>query len=249
MKKAKILAFANHKGGVGKTTTTSTVGAILAARGSRVLLVDMDAQANLTTGLTDQDSQFTIFDAIKDGKFFNPIEVGENLSLIPSNESFASIDLLLAGAMEREYRLKDFLVAYIGSYDYILIDCPPTLGILLVNALVAADGLIIPTTAEAYPYKGLTMLTDSLAQVQRRLNPNVKLSAILITRWLGRNLNKAVQEQLKAQFGEKLLPTVIRENIKIAEAPLFHQTLIEYDKSSNGSIDYESAVNYLLSMI
>ena len=122
--------------------------------------------------------------------------------MIPSNESFASIDLVLAGAIEREYRLKDFLVAYIGSYDYILIDCPPTLGILLVNALVAADGLVIPTTAEAYPYKGLTMLTDSLAQVQRRLNPNVKLSAILITRWLGRNLSKAVQEQLKAQFGE-----------------------------------------------
>ena len=209
----------------------------------------MDAQANLTIGLTDQNLQFTIFDAIKDGKFFNPIEVGENLSLIPSNESFASIDLVLAGAMEREYRLKDFLAAYISSYDYILIDCPPTLGILLVNALVAADGLVIPTTAEAYPYKGLTMLTDSLSQVQRRLNPSVKLLAILITRWLGRNLNKAVQEQLKAQFGEKLLPTVIRENIKVAEAPLFRQTLIEYDNSSNGSVDYESAVNCLLSMI
>lgn len=249
MAQAKILAVANHKGGVGKTTTTATIGAILASRGNSVLLVDMDAQANLTTGLTEHESQFTIYDAIKDGKFFNPIDVKDNLRLIPSSEEFASIDLVLAGAMEREYRLKDFLEPYAQNYDYILIDCPPTLGILLVNALVAADGLIIPTTAEAYPFKGLTMLTDSLAQVQRRMNPKVKLTAILITRWSGRNLNKAVQAQLQAQFADKLLPTVIRENIKVAEAPLSRKTLIDYDATSNGAIDYESAVNDLLSRL
>lgn len=249
MSKAKILAIANHKGGVGKTTTTATIGAILASRGNSVLLVDMDAQANLTTGLTETNSQSTIYDAIKDGKFFSPVEVGENLKLIPSSEEFASIDLVLAGAMEREYRLKDFLEPYSDSYDYIIIDCPPTLGILLVNALVAADGLIIPTTAEAYPFKGLTMLMDSLAHVQRRLNPAVKLAAILITRWSGRNLNKTVQAQLQAQFGDILLPTVIRENITVAEAPLKRKTLIEYNKSSNGAIDYENAVNDLLQRI
>lgn len=249
MSKAKILAIANHKGGVGKTTTTATIGAILASRGKRVLLVDMDAQANLTTGLAEHDSQFTIYDAIKDGKYFVPVDVKENLKLIPSSEEFASIDLVLAGAMEREYRLKDFLEPYVQNFDYIIIDCPPTLGILLVNALVAADGLIIPTTAEAYPFKGLTMLTDSLAQVQRRLNPAVRLAAILITRWSGRNLNKAVQAQLQAQFGETLLPTVIRENIKVAEAPLTRKTLIDYDAASNGAIDYENAVNDLLQRI
>ena len=249
MSKAKILAIANHKGGVGKTTTTATIGAILASRGKRVLLVDMDAQANLTTGLAEHDSQFTIYDAIKDGKYFVPVDVKENLKLIPSSEEFASIDLVLAGAMEREYRLKDFLEPYVQNFDYIIIDCPPTLGILLVNALVAADGLIIPTTAEAYPFKGLTMLTDSLAQVQRRLNPAVRLAAILITRWSGRNLNKAVQAQLQAQFGNTLLPTVIRENIKVAEAPLTRKTLIDYDAASNGAIDYENAVNDLLQRI
>jgi chromosome partitioning protein len=249
MSKAKILAIANHKGGVGKTTTTATIGAILASRGKRVLLVDMDAQANLTTGLAEHDSQFTIYDAIKDGKYFVPVDVKENLKLIPSSEEFASIDLVLAGAMEREYRLKDFLEPYVQNFDYIIIDCPPTLGILLVNALVAADGLIIPTTAEAYPFKGLTMLTDSLAQVQRRLNPAVRLAAILITRWSGRNLNKAVQAQLQAQFGDTLLPTVIRENIKVAEAPLTRKTLIDYDAASNGAIDYENAVNDLLQRI
>ena len=249
MSKAKILAIANHKGGVGKTTTTATIGAILASKGKRVLLVDMDAQANLTTGLAEHDSQFTIYDAIKDGKYFVPVDVKENLKLIPSSEEFASIDLVLAGAMEREYRLKDFLEPYVQNFDYIIIDCPPTLGILLVNALVAADGLIIPTTAEAYPFKGLTMLTDSLAQVQRRLNPAVRLAAILITRWSGRNLNKAVQAQLQAQFGDTLLPTVIRENIKVAEAPLTRKTLIDYDAASNGAIDYENAVNDLLQRI
>ena len=249
MSKAKILAIANHKGGVGKTTTTATIGAILASRGKRVLLVDMDAQANLTTGLAEHDSQFTIYDAIKDGKYFVPVDVKENLKLIPSSEEFASIDLVLAGAMEREYRLKDFLEPYVQNFDYIIIDCPPTLGILLVNALVAADGLIIPTTAEAYPFKGLTMLTDSLAQVQRRLNPAVRLAAILITRWSGRNLNKAVQAQLQAQFGDTLRPTVIRENIKVAEAPLTRKTLIDYDAASNGAIDYENPVNDLLQRI
>jgi len=249
MSKAKVLAIANHKGGVGKTTTTSTVGAILASQGSKVLLVDLDAQANLTTGLTDVESKFTILDGIKDCKKFDPIRVKENLSLIPSSEEFASVDLILAGGMEREYRLKDFLELYVDDYDYILVDCPPTLGLLLVNALVAADGLIIPTTAEAYPYKGLTMLTDSLANVQRRLNPNVKLVAILITRWSGRNLNKAVQEQLKEQFGDILLPTVIRENIRVAEAPLEQKTLIDYDDTSNGAIDYRSSVKDLLKRI
>ena len=249
MAKAKILAVANHKGGVAKTTTTATFGAILASRGKRVLLVDMDAQANLTTGLTEHEARFTIYDAIKDGKFFDPIEIKENLYLIPSSEEFASIDLILAGAMEREYRLKDFLEPYAQHYDYIIIDCPPTLGILLVNALVAADGLIIPTTAEAYPFKGLTMLTDSLANVQRRMNPSVKLVAILITRWKGAKLNKAVREQLMAQFEDTLLPTYIRENIKVAEAPLAVQTLIDFDANSNGAVDYDHALNELMERI
>ena len=160
MAQAKVIAVANHKGGVAKTTTTSTVGAILASEGKKVLLVDLDAQANLTQGLTDQEPKKSIYDAFKDGGMIEPMQVGNNLYLIPSAEEFSTIDLILPSMMEREYRLKDFLSQYLGEYDYILIDCPPTLGLLLQTALVASDYLVIPTTAEGYPYKGLRYKRD-----------------------------------------------------------------------------------------
>lgn len=246
MAQAKIIAVANHKGGVAKTTTTSTVGAILASEGKKVLLVDLDAQANLTQGLTDQEPKKSIYDAFKDGGKIEPMQVGNNLYLIPSAEEFSTIDLILPGMMEREYRLKDFLSQFLGEYDYILIDCPPTLGLLLQTALVAADYLVIPTTAEGYPYKGLHMLKESLVKVQKRLNPQIKLLAIIITRWNNRSLNKAVQTFLQEEFGDVVLPTYVRENITVAEAPLAHQNLMDYNPSCNGAQDYQQIVKELL---
>ena len=148
--------------------------------------------------------------------------------------------------MEREYRLKDFLSQYLGEYDYILIDCPPTLGLLLQTALVASDYLVIPTTAEGYPYKGLHMLKESLVKVQKRLNPQIKLLAIIITRWNNRSLNKAVQTFLQEEFGDVVLPTYVRENITVAEAPLAHQNLMDYNPSCNGAQDYQQIVKELL---
>lgn len=247
MSKAKVMAIANHKGGVGKTTSTATFGAVLASMGKKVMLVDLDAQANLTQALTDVEPEQTIYDAFKEAKRIAPLIINNNLHLIPSGEEFATIDLILPGMMEREYRLKDFLSSYMGEYDFILIDCPPTLGLLLQTALVAADGLIIPTTAEALPYKGLKMLMGSLQAVQKRLNPSVKLLAILLTRYNGRKLNKAVQDYLVSNYPDVVLKTVIRENIAVAEAPLAHKSIIDYDPACNGSQDYTAAVKELLS--
>ncbi|MBR1557174.1 MAG: ParA family protein [Prevotella sp.] len=246
MSKAKVMAIANHKGGVAKTTTAATFGAVLASMGKKVLLVDLDAQANLTQALTAFEPEMTIYDAFKDGQRIDPVVINDNLHLIPSDEEFATIDLILPGMMEREYRLKDFLSFYMGDYDYIFIDCPPTLGLLLQTALVAADGLIIPTTAEALPYKGIKMLMGSLQAVQKRLNPQVKLLAFLVTRYNGRKLNKAVQTYLHTYYPDIVLKTVIRENISIAEAPLEHKSIIEYAPTSNGAQDYTAAVKELL---
>ena len=257
--KAKIIAVANQKGGVAKTTSVINIGAGLALRSKKILLVDTDNQSHLSRflGYDGTDGKPTISELIWQtvSKVQKPVseairKSGLGVDYIPSNFMLAGIISILGtdsdstGVFSRLFSDGTF-----DEYDYIIIDCPPTLGILLVNALVAADGLIIPTTAEAYPFKGLTMLTDSLANVQRRMNPSVKLVAILITRWKGAKLNKAVREQLMAQFEDTLLPTYIRENIKVAEAPLAVQTLIDFDANSNGAVDYDHALNELMERI
>ena len=243
----RILAIANHKGGVGKTTAVASIGAALAAKGYKVLLVDLDAQANLTASLsTAEDEGRTLYNALRDRQGLPIVEVTDNLSLSPSSLDLAGVELELSGMMSREFILKDLLEPVAGIYDFILLDCPPSLGLIAVNAFVAATDVIVPLTAEALPYKGLAMLRDVLGMVQRRLNPSLRLTGIVLSRWAGRKLNKVVEASLRENYGDIVFETKIRENIAIAEAPLSKVDIFTYNPDSNGAKDYAALTDELL---
>jgi chromosome partitioning protein len=244
---SRIIAIANHKGGVGKTTAVASIGAALAAKGYKVLLVDLDAQANLTASLsTAEDEGRTLYNALRDRQDLPIVEVTDNLSLSPSSLDLAGVELELSGMMSREFILKDLLEPVAGIYDFILLDCPPSLGLIAVNAFVAATDVIVPLTAEALPYKGLAMLRDVLGMVQRRLNPSLRLTGIVLSRWAGRKLNKVVEASLRENYGDIVFETKIRENIAIAEAPLSKVDIFTYNPDSNGAKDYAALTDELL---
>ena len=242
----KIIAIANHKGGVGKTTAVASIGAALANKGYKVLLVDLDAQANLTTSLLPEEPERTIYNALTERKQLPIVEARENLHIIPSALALAGVEVELSGAMSREFILKDLLEPVADNYDYILLDCPPSLSLIAVNAFVASTDVVIPLTAEALPFKGLTMIQDILAMVKTRLNPSLRLSGIVLSRWAGRKLNQMVEETLKENFPDVVFNTKIRENIAVAEAPLAKKDIFSYNKGSNGAKDYQALTEELL---
>lgn len=236
----KIIAVANHKGGVGKTTSVASIGAVLANKGKRVLLVDMDAQANLTSSYLAAEQERTIYDALKGGEALPVVNLRENLDIVCSSLDMAGVELELSSRMSREYILKDLLEPIQSEYDFILLDCPPSLGLVTLNALAASTSLYIPLTAEALPSKGLKMITDILQMVKRRLNPAIELDGVIITRWENSNLSKMVENKLRASFGDAVFRTKIRKNVAIAEAPLFSKDIITYSPESNGAKDYQA---------
>ena len=246
---AKIISFANHKGGVGKTTTVASVAAFMARGGKRVLAVDLDAQSNLTSSLLGREADSSVYDALRTRGDLPVYEIGEGLHLVPSSLELAGIELELASAMSREYILKDLLDKVSADYDYILLDCPPALSLVTVNAFVASDHVIIPLTAEALPFKGLKMITDIMEMVKQRLNPDLKLSGILLTRWAGRKLNKLVEESLRENYGDTVFRTRIRENIAVAEAPLAAQDVFSYSSRCNGARDYGDFAKELIQVL
>lgn len=233
---ARIIAMANHKGGVGKTTSVASIGAVL-SKSSKVLIVDLDAQANLTTSFLSEESEKTIYGAFK-GEELPIVNIAENLDIVPSSLEMAGIELEISGRMQREYILKDLIEPIAEKYDYILLDCPPSLGLVTINAFVAAKELFIPLTAEALPSKGLTMLLDILGMVQKRLNREIELTGVIITRYEKSKLSQMVESSLRGNFGDIIFKTKIRKNIAIAEAPLYTQSVLTYAPSSNGAQDY-----------
>lgn len=243
----KVIAIANHKGGVGKTTSVASIGAVLSRKGYRTLLVDLDAQANLTGSLSDTDEQQrTIYEALREREQLPVVEVSEGLSIVPSSLDLAGIELELSSSMSREFALKDVLEPVAGEYDYILLDCPPSLGLLTVNAFVASDEIIIPLTAEALPFQGLTMIGKIIGMVQKRLNTSLRLSGILFTRWEGRKLNKLVEEAVRGKYGDIVYNSRVRTNIALAEAPLSKLDILSYNEKSNGAQDYIEVADELL---
>lgn len=246
----KIIAFANHKGGVGKTTTTASVGSILASKGFKVLLIDLDAQANLTYSMKQlPDVYQSIYNILVFKESPQPYNVSKNLDLIPSSQELAMVDIQLSSVIARERVLSRALSSIKENYDFILMDCPPSLGVLTLNACTFATDIIIPLIAEVLPFKGLAMINEFISNVREFINPEVHVSGVLITRWEKTKLTSGIEQELRSSWGDLIFKTKIRKNVTIAEAPLESSNIIEYAPKSNGAADYLSFTEELLNRL
>lgn len=249
----KIIAVSNHKGGVGKTTSTVNLGAALALKGYEVCLVDLDPQANLTQSFFETiDPERSIYHNLKGTYVAIPIPVSEKLSVIPSSLDLSAAESELSSEPGRESLLKNLLLDsqnLIGHFDYILIDCPPSLGLLTLNALTAAHDVLIPLHAEYLPFNGLSNLVGIInkIKIKTRLNPALKISGVFLTKYNSRTvLNRDVAENVQELFGDKLLKTTISTNIALAEAPSRHQDIFTYDSKCKGALDYMALCEEIL---
>lgn len=244
---AKIIAVVNHKGGVGKTTTTVNLGAALSRLGKRILLVDMDSQQNLTTSLMkEEDVTKSIFDSLMQNEPLPIVRISEGLDLCPSELALAAAELHLQARIGRESLLKKLLNRVRDNYDFIFIDCPPSLGLFTINALVAATDVFLPLTGETLPLRGIIMLDETLNDVIQNANSDLKITGVVIQRYNNRKLNNEVIEAITSKFGAKVFDTKIRECIALAEAPAAHCSIFDYDSKSNGASDYMALANEVL---
>ncbi len=246
-----VLAIVNQKGGVGKTTTTINLSAYLASKAKRTLLIDMDPQGNATSGLgIDKNSDFSIYDVIINGvKISDTIkQTGQrNLSLCLSNIDLAGGEVELVNKDRREYILKAAISEVREKYDFILIDCPPSLGLLTLNSLTAADGVIIPVQSEYYALEGVTQLMDTLSLVTESLNPALKIFGVVVTMYDSRTiLAQQVNDEINKFFKNKTFKTVIPRNIKLSEAPSFGKSIYDYDSNSKGAQSYYDLANEVI---
>ncbi len=240
----RIIAVANQKGGVGKTTTTINLGACLADIGYRTLLIDLDPQGNATTGLgiNIRDLQSSMYDVIIHGMaMVDCIESTSvrNLFIAPSNLDLAGAEIELVPAFSRELKLKRALEEVQGEYDYVLIDCPPSLGLLTVNGLAAATEVLVPIQCEYYALEGLSQLLKNVSLVQKNLNPILEVTTIILVMYDARTkLSDQVASEVRKHFGSKVCRTVVPRTVRLSEAPSFGQPIIEFDPSSRGAIAY-----------
>ena len=240
----KVIAIANQKGGVGKTTTAVNLAACLAALDRKVLLVDSDPQGNATSGLgfDKRDIKQCIYDTlINDVSMQDVIKhtAYKNLDVVPATIQLAGAEIELVSLMNREGRMKNSLERVKHNYDYVIIDCPPSLGLLTINALTAASSVIIPIQCEFYALEGVTMLMNTIQLVQRNLNPALKLEGVLMTMFDSRtNLSTEVVEEVKKYFKTKMYQTIIPRNVRLSEAPSHGQPVIDYDSKSKGAMVY-----------
>lgn len=250
MKKPRIILIANHKGGVGKTTTTASVGAILAKMGYKTLLIDLDPQGNLTFSLHDGEVGDSIYEAMTDRIDALPvIEISENLYLVPSTLDLCAAEIELTSVMSRESILRNLLEPIQEDYDIILMDCPPSLGILTINGMVACNEIIVPLTAEALPFKGFEFISKTVSEVHKKLNRDAHISGVLITRYEKSRLSENIEEKMRQTLGALVFQTKIRKNITVASAPINCQNIVDYSPGSNGAKDYMSFTEELLTRL
>lgn len=238
----KTIAFTNQKGGVGKTTSTINVGAGLCLQGKKVLMIDLDPQANLTYSLrmNSQRINNTIYDVLKGRISPDEAIISHNgFDILPSSIDMSGAEMEFANEPARETLLKNNLKKLGKGYDYILVDCPPNLGLLTLNAFTAVNEIFIVLQSEYLALHGLSKLMDVIRVVKERLNPDITISGIICTLFdVRKNLNREVVDHIKDYFGEKVFNTIIRDNIALAEAPSHHKTIFEYDSESYGAQDY-----------
>lgn len=238
----RIIAVANQKGGVGKTTSTINIGYGLKKLGKRVLLIDMDPQAHLTysLGISNNESKHTVYDLLKGGCSIDKVKTEINeVTIIPSTLDLSGADMELASVPGRENLLKEALGDYIKNFDYVLIDCPPSLGLLTLNCFTTAKEIFVAVQTEYLALQGIGKLIETVNVVKKRLNQELDISAIIAARCdVRKNLSKEVIDKIKEYFGKKLLKPFIRENIALAEAPSYGKDIFSYNNNSHGAKDY-----------
>lgn len=247
----KVISVANQKGGVGKTTTTVNLGTLIAKRGKKVLLIDTDPQGNATSGLgVTKKLEFSVYDIlVGDTNFEETVQetAVKNLTVCPSNISLAGAEVELVAMMSREQRLKNKLDIVKDQYDYILIDCPPSLGLITLNAFTASDSVLIPVQCEYFALEGLGQLLNTVNLVKKHLNKNLEIEGALLTMYDARtNLSNQVVKEVKKYFEDKVYKTVIPRNVRLSEAPSYGMPISIYDPRSKGAKAYEKFTKELL---
>lgn len=251
---SKVYAIVNQKGGVGKTTTAINLAAYLAEAGRRVLLVDIDPQSSTTSGIGAGKNRETasIYEVlVKQEVSLNDVVVTtsrNNLRLVPSTQDLSAAEIELVDLPEREYRLRTALESARKHHDYILIDCPPSLGLLTVNALVAADGVIIPLQCEYLALEGLSQLLNTIKRVRAKLNPNLYIAGVALTMFDARTkLAGEVVKDVRTHFPKEVFQTIIARNVRLSEAPSYGQSILEYDPTSPGALAYRALAEEVMS--
>lgn len=248
----RVIALANQKGGVGKTTTSVNLAASLADMGQKVLLIDMDAQGNATSGIGVDKGEINqdIYDVL-----VNEVELDEvilkttrpTLDVVPATIRLSGAEIELASQFAREKRLADALVLSRDDYDFILLDCPPSLGLLTINAFTTCDSILIPVQSEYYALEGLNQLVNTIKLVKKHYNPALKIEGVLMTMLDARtNLGNQVVSEVKNYFGERVYETVIPRNIKLSEAPSYGMPIADYDSKSKGALAYSALAREVL---
>ena len=250
---SRVIAIANQKGGVGKTTTAINLGASLAVAECRTLVIDMDPQGNATSGLgiEDHPELVTIYDVLIEGRDAKEAVIEALqfpfLDLMPSTRDLVGAEIELVAALSRETVFRRALESIRGDYDYILVDCPPSLGLLTLNTLTAADSVLIPIQCEFYALEGLSQLLNTVRLVQRALNPGLEIEGVLLTMFDRRlNLSRQVAAEAREYFRDRVYRTAIPRNVRLAEAPSFGQPIVQYDVLSQGAQSYLALAKELL---
>ena len=248
-----IISIVNQKGGVGKTTTAVNLCAFLGKKRKKVLMIDLDPQGNATSGLGIDKGQLksTIYDVLVNEVPISEVAItssAKNVDICPTNINLAGAEVELVSAMSREQILKNAIDEIADNYDYVIIDCPPSLGLLTINALTAANGIIVPIQGEYYALEGLTQLIDTINIVKKKLNPQIGILGVVLTMFDRRTqLTRQVKEEVDKYFGEKVFKTFIPRNVRLAEAPSHGLAICEYDANSKGSKAYEALTKEVIS--